>query len=128
MIRSFLKYFIVFALLVLSGWNLMSVSHKVQKLERDIALYDSKIAKEHEKIRVLKSEWAYLNNPERLEAIASLIIGLDKTKSNAVISNIDNITGNVFYNEVGGDFTSGSELSSSVPVSYIHMEKEGGQQ
>ncbi len=118
MIRSFLKYFIVFVLLVLSGWNLMNVSAKVQKLERDIAVFDRKIAVEQERIRVLKAEWAYLNDPARLEAVASSVLGLEATKGKAVLSKVDSIPE---YNEN----LDPAMLSSSIPVSYGY-NPEGG--
>lgn len=66
-----LGYAAVIAFLILSAGVLMHVSQNVQKLEREIALCDQAIDKENEKIRVLNAEWAYLNNPQRLEEIAS---------------------------------------------------------
>jgi len=119
MIRSFLKYFIVFALLVFSGWNLMNVSMQVQKMEGDVAVLDKKIAKEQEKIRVLNAEWAYLNNPERLEAAAALALGLKATKGEAVISKVDAIPEYVPDHEVGAD---GGATSSSIPISYGYRQ------
>jgi len=119
MIRSFLKYFIVFALLVFSGWNLMNVSMKVQKMESDVAVLDKKIAKEQEKIRVLNAEWAYLNNPERLEAAAALALGLKATKGEAVISKVDAIPEYVPDYEVNAD---GGETSSSISISYGYRQ------
>ncbi len=68
---AFLKYGIVLTLLVLSAVTLMHVSQSVQQLERDISRYDREIDQEKEKIRVLKAEWAYLNNPKRLEVLAA---------------------------------------------------------
>ncbi len=119
MIRSFLKYFIVLALLVLSGWNLMNVSMQVQKMESDVAVLDKKIAREQEKIKVLNAEWAYLNNPERLEAAAASALGLRATKGEAVISKVEAIPEYVPDHEVGTD---GGGNSASIPISYGYRQ------
>ncbi|MFP4097440.1 MAG: hypothetical protein ACLFP8_04710 [Alphaproteobacteria bacterium] len=67
----FLKYGLVFLALTLSAAALVYISQTVQRYERDISLYDQKIAQEEEKIKILKAEWAYLNNPQRLEVLAT---------------------------------------------------------
>lgn len=68
---AFLKYGSVLIVLILSAVLLMRVSQDVQQLERDITYYDRDIETEKEKIRVLGAEWAYLNNPKRLEVLAA---------------------------------------------------------
>ena len=88
--RAFiLKYVIVFTLVILSGAMLMDVSHRVQRAERQIARTDRAIAQEQENIRVLKAEWAYLNNPERLERLAVEGLDLSAPQTSTLISNPD---------------------------------------
>ncbi len=65
-----LKYTVSLVLVLGSGYTLMRVSYDVQELERDIVRYERDIAYEEEAIRVLNAEWAYLNNPMRLEELA----------------------------------------------------------
>ncbi|MGH1403675.1 MAG: cell division protein FtsL [Alphaproteobacteria bacterium] len=65
-----LKYTVSLLLVLGSGYALMRVSYDVQELERDIVRYEHDISREEEAIRVLNAEWAYLNNPMRLEELA----------------------------------------------------------
>lgn len=83
-----LKYVVVFALVIVSGTMLMDVSHHVQRAERDIKRLDREIAREEESIRVLKAEWAYLNNPVRLEALAADYIDLISPEAAQLISDM----------------------------------------
>lgn len=70
------KHLLVFVLMVASGSALMVISHKVHIEEVRIARLDRSIAREKEAIRNLDAEWAYLNNPERLEKLASKYLDL----------------------------------------------------
>lgn len=47
-----------------------NVSHDVQALKQKRAALAAEIRAEHEAIRVLEAEWAFLNQPARLEALA----------------------------------------------------------
>lgn len=82
---SILKYGVVFFLVALSIAVLMGVSQEVQRIERDIVAYDNAIEQEQEKIRVLRAEWAYLNNPMRLELLALDMLGLKSPEGNALL-------------------------------------------
>lgn len=66
---TLLKYLIMFTCVIWSGYTLMDVSQEVQRVERDIKNIERAIESEEERIRVLRAEWAYLNNPERLDAM-----------------------------------------------------------
>lgn len=81
-----MKYSVVFALVVGSGALLMDVSHRVQRMERQVVKADRAIARKQEAIRVLKAEWAYLNNPIRLERLAKSGLALDAPDSADLIS------------------------------------------
>ena len=83
-----LRYGIVFALVILSGTLLMDVSHRVQRVERDIRQTDRLIQAEQENIRVLKAEWAYLNDPYRLESLVSHNMELLPPESRHLLSDM----------------------------------------
>ena len=89
-----LKYIVVSALVIVSGAMLMDVSHHVQRAERDIKRLDHEIAREEESIRVLKAEWAYLNNPVRLEKLAAGYVELISPEAAQLISDMSVIPDN----------------------------------
>ena len=82
------RYCAVFVLVILTGGLLMQVSQAVQKTERDIRHYDRKIAREQENIRVLRAEWAYLNNPARLEYLVSGDMDLSPVETDVMLSDL----------------------------------------
>lgn len=53
--------------------------------ERELAQLKADIAKEGEAIRVLKAEWGYLNQPERLQALARKHLALAPTNPNQIV-------------------------------------------
>ena len=109
--KACLKYGFMFTRLALSAGALMHVSQQVQSIERDIAETDRAIEQEQERIRVLKAEWAYLNDPARLEALAQGAYGLDKPAMSSLISTPDSIPESTPPAEPG-------MLSSSIPISF----------
>jgi hypothetical protein len=54
----------------LAGVMLFRISERVQTAEDNLARMQEAAAKEAETIRVLRTEWDYLNRPDRLEALA----------------------------------------------------------
>lgn len=60
-----------FVLAVSSGTALFHTSQDVQDTLDETARLASATAEERESLRVLKAEWAYLNQPERLERLAA---------------------------------------------------------
>ncbi|MGH1455882.1 MAG: cell division protein FtsL [Alphaproteobacteria bacterium] len=85
----FLKYAIAFALVVISGTMLLDVSQRVQSAEREVRRVDRAIERERDNIRALEAEWAYLNDPARLEEITASGLGLSMQSSADIISNTD---------------------------------------
>lgn len=77
--RIKLKTFVIYALASLSGIVLLYTSQNVQKAEDRLAVIEAAAQNEQEAIRVLKAEWAYLNNPERLEDLAGEFLALEPT-------------------------------------------------
>jgi cell division protein FtsL len=59
-----------FVVLILIGCGVYSVANKYQVIERKVNRLDAQSEQEHENIRVLQAEWAFLTNPVRMEKIA----------------------------------------------------------
>lgn len=62
------------------GAILFWTSQSVQDVERELAHKKSIIAQERETIRVLSTEWDYLNRPQRLERLAKDGVGMEGAK------------------------------------------------
>ena len=112
---AFLKYGIVLTMLALSAGGLMYISQNVQRLQKDIASDNRAIDQEHEKIRVLKAEWAYLNDPARLEALASEAYDLQVPDVDSVISD----TTLLLEQFQDPSSPASSPFHTSTPVSYV---------
>ncbi len=62
-----------FLFLLLAGGlsvALFSIKYQVQDLEQDLAQLNKSIYQERQSLHVLRAEWSYLNNPERLAGLA----------------------------------------------------------
>ncbi len=84
----FVKYAVAFSLVIISGAMLLDVSQRVQKAEREVRRVDRALEKERESIRVLEAEWAYLNDPARLEEITAQGLDLAMQPAKDVISDM----------------------------------------
>lgn len=92
-----MKYAVVFSLVVASGAMLLDVSQRVQEVEREIRATERSIAREQENIRVLQAEWAYLNDPARLEMMAISGLEMGALSPEDIVSDFDMLRG--FQNE-----------------------------
>ena len=63
-------YFAAFLVAVTLTYGLYSMKYEVQRLESKLLTLHSQLATEREATQVLRAEWSYLNNPERLEKLA----------------------------------------------------------
>jgi cell division protein FtsL len=61
------------------GFGLFHVKYKVQALEDDLRTLNAAITDEQEQLHVLAAEWAHLNRPGRLEALAQRHLDLQPT-------------------------------------------------
>ena len=72
-------------LLILISFGLYNGVYMAKAHERELQLLTADIAKEGEAIRVLKAEWSYLNQPERLQALARKHLALAPTNPNPIV-------------------------------------------
>jgi hypothetical protein len=63
-------------LIFLAGGTLMKISYEVDAKRRELAHLKTQIVADSEGIRVLKAEWAYLNQPQRLEKLTAKYLAL----------------------------------------------------
>lgn len=68
---------------------LFQVSYDVTALEEDLATLNRDIVREQEAIRVLRAEWSYLNQPERLRTLAQELTSLVPIAPAQVIESVD---------------------------------------
>ena len=68
-----IRYTSFLCLIILLGGALgvFKVKFYVQNLRKDILEMENQLSKEKNAIRVLKAEWTYLNQPERLRKLAN---------------------------------------------------------
>ena len=78
MIRPMTLVWIVLAGCV--GFGLYHLKNQVQAREVELFKINRKILAEQESIHVLRAEWSYLNQPARLEALASRDLKLQPMK------------------------------------------------
>jgi hypothetical protein len=77
--------FVSVALLVLVSFELYNGVHRVKAQEQTLASLKTQIAREAEAIRVLKAEWTYLNQPDRLQALARRHLALTPTGASQIV-------------------------------------------
>lgn len=80
MIRPVTLFWIALAGCV--GYGLYHLKNEVQSLEDQLFHVNRTILAEQEAIHVLRAEWSYLNQPARLQALASRHLDLQPTKPN----------------------------------------------
>lgn len=69
--KRFLYIIGVLACAVVAFWA-YSISAKTRAATSELAYLQSEIEKEYERIATLRSEWAYLNRPERLRHLVEI--------------------------------------------------------
>ncbi|MBL8698716.1 MAG: hypothetical protein JNK67_10105 [Alphaproteobacteria bacterium] len=62
------------------GFGLFHLKHEVQALDEELVRLNRQILAEHQTIHVLKAEWSYFNQPQRLEALAQRHLDLAPMK------------------------------------------------
>jgi hypothetical protein len=67
-------------LAVVVGFGLFQLKHQVQELEDEMFRLNRTILAEQQAIHVLKAEWSYINQPQRLQSLASRHLDLQPMK------------------------------------------------
>jgi hypothetical protein len=67
---------ILFVLSVVSGGVLFGVAFEVSALEERLFVLNKEITDDRDAIHVLRAEWSYLNQPERLEGLSQRYLEL----------------------------------------------------
>jgi cell division protein FtsL len=81
----FNNYIITLFLICISTFGLFQIKFKVQNLHREVAELKKQLAHEKNSIHILKAEWAYLNQPERLQKFAEKFLNLSEVKPDQII-------------------------------------------
>lgn len=81
----------VLGLAGLMGAALFYTSQSVQEAEEKLAVLKSDYAQEMESIRLLNTEWAFLNNPQRLETLSKKYLDLVPPQPNTMVSAPDEL-------------------------------------
>jgi len=77
-------------LLIASATGLYKLKYEVQRLDRQARALQNSINSERQSIRVLDAEWTYLNQPQRIQALADRFLQLKPVEPNQIAS-IENI-------------------------------------
>jgi hypothetical protein len=72
-------------LLIALSFSLYTLVNAVKAQERQLKALDVAIAKESENTRVLKADWSYLNQPERLQSLARQHLTLVPTVARQIV-------------------------------------------
>ena len=72
------------ALLALVSFGLYNGVYRVKAQERELEGLKTALTQEAEAVRVLKAEWSYLNQPDRLQALARRHLALAPTGASQI--------------------------------------------
>ena len=64
-------YIAAFVVAAMLTYGLYSMKYEVQRLESKLLSLQTNLGSEREALQVLRAEWSYLNNPERLQKLAA---------------------------------------------------------
>lgn len=67
---------ILFALAVIAGGVLFTIAFEVSTLENRLSVLNGQITEDRDAIHVLRAEWGYLNQPERLDGLSQRYLEL----------------------------------------------------
>lgn len=73
------------ALLALISFELYNGVHRVKVQQKELETLKASISREGEAIRVLKAEWTYLNQPDRLQQLARRHLALSPTGPGQIV-------------------------------------------
>lgn len=76
----------------IAGFLLFQTSQNVQQAEDKLRVTHEKLAKEEDAMRVLETEWDYLNRPDRIEDLARQYLKMQPPVPNALVRDSQSIT------------------------------------
>jgi cell division protein FtsL len=79
------SYILTLLLFCCCVFGLFQIKFKVQNLHREVADLQKQLEHEKNSIHVLKAEWAYLNQPERLQRLAEKFLNLAEIKPEQIM-------------------------------------------
>lgn len=68
-----------------AGYGMFQIKFEVQALEAELTALNNDIRAREEAIRVLRAEWSYLNEPNRLAALASRYLELTPVAASQLV-------------------------------------------
>lgn len=80
---------IILGLAMLSACSLFYISQSVQQVQDEKKLLKRQTEQEEDSLRILKAEWAYLNNPEYLEALSRDTLALHAPEADSLIPDME---------------------------------------
>jgi hypothetical protein len=85
--KAMLRFSTLFwiTLTVIAGYATIQFKYDVQALERELTGLDGRILRHQEAIHVLKAEWAYLNEPARLERLSRSYLDLSPLRGSQIL-------------------------------------------
>lgn len=81
----------IFLLAAILGGLLFQTSQNVQQSEDELGALNAQIEAERETIEVLKTEWEYLNRPQRLEELARKQLKMHTPSSAEILENAEDL-------------------------------------
>lgn len=85
--------------LTINIFFLFHIKFKVMGLRRDLAEIDRQIIQEKEAFHVLKAEWSYLNQPDRIKKLANKYLNLKKIEVVQIYKPNINLANLKLYND-----------------------------
>ena len=121
MIRGTTFFSVLFA--ALAGVGLFVVKNQVQSLEVELTRINREIREEREDLHVLRAEWSHLNEPGRLEILASKYLKLIPLETIQFLSG-DNIS-EVINHQNGQETSINKEIGITSSKSVIKRSLGG---
>jgi cell division protein FtsL len=78
--------FFLFFIASCVGFALFQVKHEVIDVEKELTFALREINREEESLHVLKAEWSYLNEPQRLQALADKYLDVEPIVSDQMVT------------------------------------------
>jgi hypothetical protein len=83
MARVFLVWLVLASCI---GWAVYQMKYEVQRLDDRLARVNRQILADQEAIQILKAEWSYLNQPARLQELASRFLQLEPVQGRQMVA------------------------------------------